>query len=156
MAVRARPKALLLENVPNLLRVDNGHALHIIMHALTTAGYHCRLQLANAAALLPQHRERLYIAAFRELAAADAFRWPSLPVGRASQLRELIEPLQPEAAARYELSSAQWSQVRDSLEFRQVRWGGWSVLGLAVGRRRGGVGPCARVRGALRRTHESS
>ena len=91
------------------------------MHALTTAGYHCRLQLANAAAVLPQHRERLYIAAFLERAAADAFRWPSLPTSRDSRLGELIETVTPEAAARYELSAAQWSQVRDSLEFRQVR-----------------------------------
>ena len=42
-----RPAALLLENVPNLLRVDNGHALHIIVHALTRAGYHCRLKKKN-------------------------------------------------------------------------------------------------------------
>ena len=46
-----RPAALLLENVPNLLRVDNGHALHIIVHALTRAGYHCRLKKKNTACL---------------------------------------------------------------------------------------------------------
>ncbi|EOD38823.1 hypothetical protein EMIHUDRAFT_56747, partial [Emiliania huxleyi CCMP1516] len=45
--VRVAPAALLLENVPNLLRVDNGHALHIIVHALTRAGYHCRLKKKN-------------------------------------------------------------------------------------------------------------
>mmetsp|Transcript_41038 Transcript_41038/g.132468 ORF Transcript_41038/g.132468 Transcript_41038/m.132468 type:complete len:314 (+) Transcript_41038:44-985(+) len=89
VASRCRPAALLLENVPNLLRVDNGHALHIIVHALTRAGYHCRLQLANAAALVPQHRERLYLAAFRDAAAAAAFRWPSLPAARGAAHRAL-------------------------------------------------------------------
>ena len=38
VARACQPAALLLENVPNLLRVDNGHAMHEIVTALTAAG----------------------------------------------------------------------------------------------------------------------
>lgn len=70
-AIAGRPKALLLENVPNLLRVDDGHAIHTIIEALTRCGYHCRLHVLNALAFVPQHRERLFIVCFRcDLVAA--------------------------------------------------------------------------------------
>ena len=120
VATKGRPRALLLENVPNLLRIGNGHTLHIILSALSEAGYHSRVQLINAAALVPQHRERLYIVAFRadQHAAAAAFSWPLLPATRLTRVRDILEKLSPEESARYQLSSSQWAQVRASSEYR--------------------------------------
>jgi site-specific DNA-cytosine methylase len=116
LARARRPRALLLENVPNLLRVDNGHALHIIISELTAAGYHVRAQLLNAAALVPQHRERLFLVGFRDAAAAAAFQWPAFaaaPAGRPAPLRAALQPLDAAELPRYRLSATQWAQARD-------------------------------------------
>ena len=97
----------MLENVPNLLRVDNGHALHVIAGALTAAGYHVRIQLLNAAAVAPQHRERVFIVGFRSDLGAAA------NVG------------QRKAAAlpRYRLSERQWALVRATREYqKEPQW----------------------------------
>ena len=48
------PRALLLENVTNLLRLDAGHTLHILLTSLAECGYSCCLNLINSAALVPQ------------------------------------------------------------------------------------------------------
>ena len=77
-----QPRALILENVPNLIHIDRGHALHYIISELCGAGYHVRVQVLNAAALVPQHRERLFLVCFRDAKAADAFRWPYFPSER--------------------------------------------------------------------------
>ena len=122
---RARaPRVLLLENVPNLLRVDDGHAMHTIAEALTSAGYHVRLQLLNAAALVPQHRERLFIVAFRsDLAdAARRFQWPTFSSSdrRAASLREVMQAdLSGRALDNYRLSKGQWELVRSSHDYRK-------------------------------------
>ena len=112
-----KPKVLLLENVPNLLRVDSGHALHIIVGELTTVGYHVRVQLLNASAVAPQHRERVFIVGFRAdlAAAAAAFTWPRFAPAARPRLRDAIEPLTADALRRYRLSDTQWAPVRASL-----------------------------------------
>ena len=116
----------MLENVPNLLRVDNGHALHIIAGALTAAGYHVRIQLLNAAAVAPQHRERVFIVGFRSdlRAAADAFRWPTFAGAAAPPpLRAALEDVAAEALPRYRLSERQWALVRATREYqKEPQW----------------------------------
>ena len=151
LARARKPAALLLENVPNLLRVDNGHAMHVIARELTAIGYHVRVQLLNAAAVVPQHRERLFIVGFRDARAAAAFAWPTFadtsssaasaaadggaaaptapaaPAAPAAppvpSLRAVLEPLDEAALRRYRLSATQWAQVRGSRDFRaQPQW----------------------------------
>ena len=126
VATACNAKALMLENVPNLLRVDNGHALHIIAGALTAAGYHVRIQLLNAAAVAPQHRERVFIVGFRSdlRAAADAFRWPTFADAAAPPpLRAALEDVAAEALPRYRLSDRQWALVRATREYqKEPQW----------------------------------
>ncbi|KAL1504619.1 hypothetical protein AB1Y20_008402 [Prymnesium parvum] len=120
VAAAARPAALLLENVPNLLRVDRGHALHQIVRALGEVGYTCRVHVLNARALVPQHRERLFVVAFRSdlRCAAASFKWPQL-AHSAPALRSVLEP----ARAAYQLSSGQWKAVLRSREWiKQPQW----------------------------------
>ena len=138
VATACNAKALILENVPNLLRVDNGHALHIIAGALTAAGYyrHVRIQLLNAAAVAPQHRERVFIVGFRSdlRAAADAFRWPTLqaPPRRrcAPRSRTWRRRCRGTASVR-----RQWALVRATREYQcssalaAVHWGGYAIRG---------------------------
>ncbi|MBH0238935.1 DNA (cytosine-5-)-methyltransferase [Methylobrevis albus] len=62
-----RPKAFLLENVKNLVNHDRGHTFKVIMARLRDLGYHVPTpRVINAKGYVPQHRERILIAGFRE------------------------------------------------------------------------------------------
>lgn len=74
-----QPRAVLLENVENLLHVSDGRALEAIVDDLEGAGYRVRTQIVDALHYVPQHRKRLWFVAFREDVAARAFErfeWP--------------------------------------------------------------------------------
>lgn len=62
-----RPKAFLLENVKNLVNHDKGRTFRVIMGRLKELGYHVPTpRIINAKGYVPQHRERILIAGFRE------------------------------------------------------------------------------------------
>lgn len=62
-----RPKAFLLENVKNLVNHDKGRTFEVIRRALTEElGYQIHWKVINAKAFVPQHRERIFIAGFRD------------------------------------------------------------------------------------------
>lgn len=63
-----RPKAFLLENVKNLRSHDKGKTFQVIMETLRDdLGYIVPdPRIIDAAAFVPQHRERIFIAGFRE------------------------------------------------------------------------------------------
>jgi len=62
-----RPKAFLLENVKNLVNHDKGRTFVVIMRTLRELGYHVPTpRVINAKGHVPQHRERILIAGFRE------------------------------------------------------------------------------------------
>jgi DNA (cytosine-5)-methyltransferase 1 len=57
-----RPKAFLLENVKNLRSHDKGRTLEVIRRVLTEdLGYSVSMRVIDAAAFVPQHRERIFI-----------------------------------------------------------------------------------------------
>lgn len=62
-----KPKAFLLENVKNLLSHDKGKTFEVIRRTLTEElGYHIDFTILDAKGFVPQHRERIFIAGFRE------------------------------------------------------------------------------------------
>ena len=62
-----RPRAFLLENVKNLLSHDKGNTFRVIMRVLSEElGYSVSHRILDAKHWLPQHRERVFIAGFRE------------------------------------------------------------------------------------------
>lgn len=62
-----RPTAFLLENVKNLVNHDGGRTFDVICRTLTEdLGYKIDWRVIDARGLLPQHRERTFIAGFRE------------------------------------------------------------------------------------------
>lgn len=62
-----RPKAFLLENVKNLVNHDKGRTFAVILRTLRDLGYHVPTpRVINAKGYVPQHRERILIAGFRE------------------------------------------------------------------------------------------
>jgi len=62
-----RPAAFLLENVRNLLSHDRGRTFETIRTTLEEElGYHISFRVIDARSFVPQHRERIFIAGFRE------------------------------------------------------------------------------------------
>ena len=62
-----RPAAFLLENVKNLTSHNKGDTFRTIIGALENElGYHVSTRVIDAAGYVPQHRERIFIAGFRE------------------------------------------------------------------------------------------
>lgn len=59
-----RPPAFLLENVKNLMSHDSGRTWKIIAYCLEEAGYEFTYRVLDAADIVPQHRERVFIAGF--------------------------------------------------------------------------------------------
>ena len=62
-----RPAAFLLENVKNLVSHDKGNTFRVIRKVLEEElGYHIKYKVVDGAHFVPQHRERILIAGFRE------------------------------------------------------------------------------------------
>lgn len=70
-----KPQIVLLENVKNLLSHDYKKTFGIIKSSLIEAGYFVKYKLIDSALLtgIPQHRERVYILAFRSESDAQSF-----------------------------------------------------------------------------------
>jgi DNA (cytosine-5)-methyltransferase 1 len=103
----SRPRAFVLENVKNLSSHDRGRTLERIMSTLTSElGYQVYSQTIDASAVVPQHRERIYIVGFRE---RTSFLFPRL-VDRKRRLRDILEPDVP---AKYRLSDHLWRYLRN-------------------------------------------
>ena len=61
-----KPPAFLLENVKNLKSHDGGTTFRIIMGTLKELGYDIHYKVVDAQAVVPQHRERIFIVGFRD------------------------------------------------------------------------------------------
>ncbi len=87
-----RPKAFLLENVKNLLSHDKGRTFDVMKRTLTDElGYHINVRVIDGQHFVPQHRERILIAGFRE---PSGFDWNALqlqPKG-IKRLRDILHP----------------------------------------------------------------
>jgi len=125
IAAHLRPAALLLENVANLLEHDGGATIATITAELEGLGYRLSQRVINSSALLPQHRQRLYIVGLRtdlvDAAAADGappFQWPRLPL-LARCLGDVLEGEEGGGVAEAALSDHQWSKIRESSIFHE-------------------------------------
>lgn len=122
-----RPQAFLLENVKNLRSHDGGRTYRHIRGILETRlGYRVYDAVVDGARFVPQHRERILIAGFRD---PVEFSWDELP--ECSPRPVLASILHPEDGTedpdpegrytnsqgqvldRYTLSPALWRYLRD-------------------------------------------
>lgn len=74
---RHQPEVILLENVKNLKSHDGGNTFRTILGALAELGYDVDHVVIDARRFVPQHRERTFIAGFRE-SIADGFSFDGL------------------------------------------------------------------------------
>ena len=100
-----RPRAFLLENVKNLKSHDGGNTFRVIMDTLEGLGYDVQYKVVDARTVVPQHRERIFIAGFD----GDAgFEFPAIP-DTSPKFRDILERRVPE---KYTLSDHLWSTLR--------------------------------------------
>ena len=86
-----QPRAFLLENVKNLVSHDCGHTFRVIRQTLEDElGYQISWRVLDAAPFLPQHRERILIAGFRDPCAFSLDNL-HLPATRPT-LRAILHP----------------------------------------------------------------
>lgn len=73
-----KPRAILLENVKNLITHNNGITFNTIRDSLAQNGYYIKWKVMNAKDYgnIPQNRERLYIVGFNNWADFKAYRFP--------------------------------------------------------------------------------
>lgn len=102
-----KPAAFVLENVKNLKSHDKGRTFEIIYNTLTeTLGYHVCHKIIDAKALVPQHRERIFIVGFRE---DRWFDFPTLP-SKGPMLSSILEKDVPE---KYTLTDHLWEYLQN-------------------------------------------
>ncbi len=109
--IRSRsPEAFILENVKHLLRHDRGHTYAVIKRTLTEElGYAVREAVYDARAVVPQHRERLFILGFRDPEKAARIEFRPLPDLHPT----LGSILEPEVDPKYTLTAHLWNYLQD-------------------------------------------
>jgi DNA (cytosine-5)-methyltransferase 1 len=92
IALRLRPRAVLMENVPDMGLGDDFRVLRIMVDALETTGYTTMLRLVDAWRFgVPQHRNRLLLLARRD---GQEICWPEEQTN-VTNLRDSIGDLPP-------------------------------------------------------------
>ena len=120
-----RPRAFLLENVRNLVSHDKGNTFRVIRRTLDELGYQIHHRIIDAQAFVPQHRERIFIAGFRD---AVAFEWGDPPAAK----HALHEVLDTESVPdKYVLSDKLWNYLQAYAEKHRAKGNGFgcSVFG---------------------------
>ncbi len=87
-----RPTGFLLENVKNLKNHDGGKTFRIIKETLEMLGYYVKTKVLNTMNYgnVPQNRERIYIAGFKEERHCDNFEFPK-PVRLDVKVTDILE-----------------------------------------------------------------
>ena len=108
-----RPAAFLLENVKNLESHDGGRTFATIMNVLRNElGYHVQHRVISSEPWVPQKRQRVFIAGFREPTSFD-FAGLKLPAAESGpKLGSILQPSH-EVDPKYTLTPKLWQYLQD-------------------------------------------
>ena len=102
-----RPAAFVLENVKNLKSHDKGKTFDVIYRTLTdTLGYTVYHKIIDARAVVPQHRERIFLVGFREW---RDFEFPKFP----EEGPKLSSILESKPDPKYTLTDHLWNYLQN-------------------------------------------
>jgi DNA (cytosine-5)-methyltransferase 1 len=106
-----RPPIVLLENVKNLQSHDGGRTWSVIETTLKELRYSVFSRVIDAAAWVPQHRERIFIVAFDKdvFGERPPFEFPESPGEPAPTFRSILEPA-PDR--KYTLTDHLWKYLQ--------------------------------------------
>lgn len=138
------PKAILLENVKQLVGHDKGKTFKVILETLSELGYYVKWKILNALDFgLPQKRERVIIVGFLNKEASEAFNFDfeKMPYNLADIL-EPEETVAPELMASDMIREKRMKSVAGKKVFYPSIWhenksGNISVLPYACALRTG-------------------
>lgn len=123
-----RPSVFLLENVKNLINHDKGGTFRVIRKTLEKdLGYHINWRVVNAKGFVPQNRERIFIAGFRQdtgfdfgkLVLPQEDEWPLMSAilhsENGSEIEELpyTEGRMAKVNPKYTLSEKLWNYLQE-------------------------------------------
>lgn len=94
-----KPAAIFLENVKNLSKHDHGKTFVVIKEHLERCGYKIKFAVLNSSEYgnVPQSRERIYIAGFRNQDACDRFEFPA----RTQLIKTVLNVLDENVPSKY-------------------------------------------------------
>jgi len=115
LADKIQPRVLFLENVKNLYKHDSGNTFQTIKDCLEQNDYYVWHSILNTCEYsdVPQNRERLYIIAFKDKKAFEAFT-PPKPVKRTKNPKELLEKDVEDKF--YYTNSRYYDQLKDEMK----------------------------------------
>jgi len=135
-----QPKAFLLENVKNLVNHDKGKTFKIIRDVLTNElGYHIDWKVINGKSWVPQNRQRIFIAGFRNdssfsfdgMEIPDPLKGPKLSsILHPEDGSEIVEPKFTSGnighvLGKYTLSDKLWSYLKDYADKHKAKGNGF-------------------------------
>jgi len=100
-----QPKALLLENVSNIVRHDGGKTFNVLKRVIHDLGYSLSWSVLNSETLVPQRRKRCFMVAFRDAEMDERLVFPDLS-GDPIPLRMALEK---NVDDKYTLSDRGWA-----------------------------------------------
>lgn len=101
-----KPKAFLLENVKNLKSHDGGKTFATILSTLEGLGYNVSHTIIDAASVVPQHRERIFLVGLRD---NEEFEFPAYPQTGEILLRDILLKSVPH---KYTISNHLWEYLQ--------------------------------------------
>ena len=94
--VAKKPRAAVMENVPNLLSKKHKHVVKGVNKALKKAGYNCYWKKLRASDYeVAQDRDRLFLVVIEKKCQRHEFTWPE-PVTPRVTLADILDPPTPE------------------------------------------------------------
>jgi DNA (cytosine-5)-methyltransferase 1 len=108
-----KPAAFLLENVKNLESHDGGRTFATIMNVLRNElGYHVQHRVISSEPWVPQKRQRVFIAGFREPTTFDFAALKLPPAEKGPKLGSILQPAH-EVDPKYTLTPKLWQYLQD-------------------------------------------
>lgn len=118
-----RPKAFLLENVKNLVSHDKGRTFKVIQTVLQEElGYNISFKVIDAKAWLPQHRERIFIAGFREDSGFSFGDFDMPDVSSGPRLKAILHPENGDEGPDHHFTGGNVGSVSDKYTLTDKLW----------------------------------
>ncbi len=109
---KSKPDAFILENVKNLLSHDKGNTFKVIEDTLRNElKYNIDFKVIDARAVVPQHRERIFIVGFRD--KSIEYKIPELE-GSHPRMKKVLE--KEDVDPKYTLSPKLWEYLQNYAE----------------------------------------
>jgi DNA (cytosine-5)-methyltransferase 1 len=116
-----KPKAVILENVKNLVSHDDNKTFETIKKNLTDRGYHIKFKVLDTAKItgIPQHRERIYIICMKSKEALDKFSLDFEPKQK-TKISSMLESTPIPEKYYYTSTSSTWPLVSEAVTKKET------------------------------------